>query len=112
MHPRSIETTPSNSFPLGYRGAETISASDTNSLVVSSILIILGAAALIYVRIPKTIQHSFSLRLYSKVPCHRCQYFGHNPYVKCALHPNTVLTDQAVDCRDYHSGSTAEPFEK
>lgn len=112
MEARSIATPPSNSLPPGYRGAETISASDAASLVVASILIILATAALIYARIPKTIQHSFSLKLCSKVPCHRCQYFSHNPYLKCALHPGSVLTEQAVDCHDYHSGSMAEPFEK
>jgi len=112
MEARSIATPPSNSLPPGYRGAETISASDTASLVVASILIILATAALIYARIPKTIQHSFSLKLCSKVPCHRCQYFSHNPYLKCALHPESVLTEQAVDCQDYRPNRVVKWVEK
>jgi hypothetical protein len=36
-----------------------------------------------------------------RISCSHCHYFGQNPYLKCALHPTTVLTEQAVDCRDY-----------
>ncbi len=36
-----------------------------------------------------------------RLVCYHCRYFGQNPYLKCALHPTTVLTEQATDCRDY-----------
>jgi len=33
--------------------------------------------------------------------CHRCRFFNNNAYLKCAVHPCTVLTSQAKDCSDY-----------
>ena len=36
------------------------------------------------------------------IKCDRCQYLDCNPHLKCAVHPSTVLTHQAVDCKDYH----------
>ena len=35
------------------------------------------------------------------VPCRNCHFFSLNPYIKCAVHPSTVLTKQAIDCLDY-----------
>ncbi|MCY7337011.1 MAG: hypothetical protein LH613_12495 [Chamaesiphon sp.] len=120
MESRSIATASSNSLPPSYRGMETLSTVDTASLMLMSLVILSSLAkprlwriaAAIYACIPKVMQPSFRPKLNDKVPCDRCQYFSHNPYIKCALHPDTVLTDRAVDCRDYHSGSLAEPFEE
>jgi hypothetical protein len=36
-----------------------------------------------------------------RISCSHCHYFGQNPYLKCAIHPTAVLTEQAIDCRDY-----------
>jgi hypothetical protein len=44
------------------------------------------------------IQHSQQLR------CRNCHFFSNNPYLKCALHPSIVLTEQALDCSDYRVG--------
>ena len=55
----------------------------------------------IYAYISKQRQHKFRIGQHQKVACHRCRYFSNNPYVQCALHPNTVMTDGAIDCKDY-----------
>lgn len=34
--------------------------------------------------------------------CRNCRFFSLNPYIKCAVHPSTVLTKQAIDCPDYY----------
>jgi len=112
MEARTIATPPSNSLPPGYQGATTASEPNVGFLVMGSFMISWAIAACIYAHLPKAVQRPFSLKSRAKVPCHHCQYFSHNPYLKCALHPESVLTEQAVDCRDYHSGSMAEPFEK
>ena len=112
-------TPPINSSALSVRIAspaangeiDTFPLLDSNSLILGGLVIIGSIVAAIYARIPMTIQRSSSLKSYSNVQCFKCQYFSQNPYVKCALHPDTVLTEQAVDCRDYHSGSMTEPFE-
>ena len=112
MHARSIATTPSNSLPPSDRGMETLSTVDTVSLILVSLVILSSITAAIYTCLPKLMQPLFHPKLNDKVPCDRCQYFSHNPYIKCALHPDTVLTEQAVDCRDYYSGTMTEPFEE
>jgi tetrahydromethanopterin S-methyltransferase subunit F len=40
------------------------------------------------------------LKYSSQVPCRNCRYFSNNPYVRCAVHPSTVLTAKAIDCPD------------
>jgi hypothetical protein len=42
---------------------------------------------------------------HSQVSCENCRFFNNNPYIKCAIHPSTVLTAQAKDCNDYSPGS-------
>ena len=36
-----------------------------------------------------------------QVPCRNCRFFNNNHYLKCAVHPSTVLTKQALNCSDY-----------
>ncbi len=54
----------------------------------------------------KNRRYLFNFKSYKKVACHQCntcQYFGSNPYLKCSIHPITVLTEDAIDCIDYES---------
>lgn len=37
-----------------------------------------------------------------KLPCQKCRFFSNNNYLKCTVHPSTVLTKEAINCRDYH----------
>jgi hypothetical protein len=46
-------------------------------------------------------QQSSSVQPAHQMPCQRCQYFGPNPYLKCAIHPVTVMTEASADCSDY-----------
>jgi hypothetical protein len=34
-------------------------------------------------------------------PCYNCRFFSENFYLKCAVHPCTVLTAEASECSDY-----------
>lgn len=38
-----------------------------------------------------------------KIPCSRCRFFKNNSYLKCAIHPCTVFTSEAINCPDYES---------
>lgn len=119
MEAQSIATQPSNSLPLSQRGIE-IPALNAALLTVLSLVIFSAIlfqrgyanAAAIYACIPKSRRHSFSFKPRHQVLCHRCRYFSGNPYVKCALHPVTVLTEQAVDCADYYPNSEAKRVEE
>jgi hypothetical protein len=43
----------------------------------------------------------FTIKRFQKVPCRNCQYFTNNPYLKCAVNPGAVLTEEALKCSDY-----------
>ncbi|AFZ21513.1 hypothetical protein Mic7113_5909 [Allocoleopsis franciscana PCC 7113] len=47
---------------------------------------------------PKVKRYSFK-----RVSCKGCRFFTNNPYLKCTVHPSTVLTKQSLNCPDYQS---------
>jgi hypothetical protein len=52
-------------------------------------------------------QHSSHIPPSYKSACQRCRYFDPGPYLKCAIHPTTVMTEASANCTDYwSSGST------
>ncbi len=44
-----------------------------------------------------------TLQYFSQIPCRTCRFFTNNQYLKCAVHPSTVLKQQAINCPDYWS---------
>ena len=104
-------TPPSNSSSPIDRGIGNFPMLDATSLILGGLVIIVSIVAAIYARIPKTIQRLSNLKVHPQIQCYDCHYFSPNPYLKCSLHPDTVMTERAVDCRDYHSGITTKPFE-
>ncbi len=36
-----------------------------------------------------------------QVPCTKCRFFSRDYRLKCAIHPHTANTEQAIDCPDY-----------
>ena len=36
-----------------------------------------------------------------QIPCSNCQFFTGDYQLKCALHPNTALSEEAIDCSDF-----------
>ncbi len=50
----------------------------------------------------KSLHQSHKDNSLHQLPCHNCRYFSNNNYFKCAVHPSTVLTEEAMNCRDYH----------
>jgi len=43
----------------------------------------------------------FTIKRFQRVPCRNCQYFSNNPYLKCAVNPDAVLTEEALKCSEY-----------
>ncbi|MCU0527364.1 MAG: hypothetical protein MUF72_21365 [Elainella sp. Prado103] len=37
----------------------------------------------------------------ANIPCSSCRFFARNLYIKCAVRPSEVLTQQAIHCADY-----------
>ncbi len=108
MISKSIAIQPSNSLPPSKRSVEM----DTAFQIVVILVIISTIGTLICAGIPKVRQHSFSFNPSPKVPCRRCRYFSDNHFLKCTRHPATVLTGQAVDCRDYCPHSVEKRMEE
>ncbi len=78
---------------------------------IVSMGIFLTIGVLIYARSPKRKQNSSKVTLPLTITCSRCRYFNDNHYLKCALHPVTVMTDRAVDCKDYCQKAKAKWIE-
>lgn len=111
MAAKSITTQPSHSFPLNQQGIKNLPDSDTAFVIISFVIFwIIGI--FIYACVPKGRQHFSSFKPSLKVPCYRCRYFSNNFYLKCALHPETAMTKQSVDCRDYCPNSKAKSVEE
>jgi hypothetical protein len=114
MAAKSIITQPSTSFPQNQQGIKVFTDSDT-AFVIISFAMFWTIGIFICACIPKGRQHFSSFKPPPKPPpktlCHRCQYFSDNHYLKCALHPGTALTEQAVDCRDYCPNSKEKKVE-
>ncbi|WP_260446885.1 hypothetical protein [Nostoc sp. 2RC] len=36
-----------------------------------------------------------------KVPCKNCRFYSNNNYIKCAVKPCIVLTEEAMNCPEY-----------
>jgi hypothetical protein len=81
---------------------DSILSYDIAWLVLMVVVAISAVVAQVYAFIPKVRkrQSSNHKQRYEET-CQRCQYFHHNLYLKCAIHPDTVLTEDSIDCKDY-----------
>lgn len=100
MEPKLIAIQPSNSILPSQKAIEPRPA-DIAFFIILNLALLSAIAIPIYVFMVKRKRASFGLKPSPKVICHRCQYFSDNRYLKCALHPVTVLTEETVDCVDH-----------
>ena len=111
MAAKSIITQLSTLSPPNQQGIKNLPDSDT-AFVIISFVIFWTIGIFIYACVPNGRQHFSSFKPPPKTPCYRCRYFSDNHYLKCALHPETALTEQAVDCRDYCQNSKEKKVEE
>lgn len=85
-----------------------------DALLPLSFLVFFVAAGLVFSRLPKVLRERWfnSNRCTSQIPCRNCRYFTSNPYLKCAVHPDTAATDAAIDCADYQPKPEPEPSQR
>ncbi len=102
MEPKLIAIQPSNSILSSQKAIEPRLA-DIAFFIILNLVLLSAIAVPIYIFIVKRKWASFGFKPSPKVICHRCQYFSDNRYLKCALHPVTVLTEETVDCADNRS---------
>ena len=66
-------------------------------LAIVSIIVFLK-----HLQVRKVVRGQFYLsQPFHKIPCTNCQYFNNNLYMKCAVQPSIVLSENAKDCTDY-----------
>jgi hypothetical protein len=41
------------------------------------------------------------VRRMHSIPCTQCRYFTGDTLLKCAVHPTTALTEEAIDCPEF-----------
>ncbi|MEH1870396.1 hypothetical protein [Nostoc sp.] len=50
-----------------------------------------------------------------KLPCKNCSFYSNNHYLKCAVNPSIVLTEEAMNCSEYSpskkDSSSKNPFD-
>ncbi len=102
MEPKLIAIQPSNSILPSQKAIEPRPA-DIAFFIILNLALLLAIAIPIYVFMVKRKLASVGFKPSPKVICHHCQYFSDNRYLKCALHPVTVLTEETVDCADHRS---------
>jgi hypothetical protein len=66
---------------------------------LSAISLTIGKLSWVYRQ--KIRQQSFPVQPANTMPCQGCQYFCANPYLKCTVHPTTVMTEASSNCSDY-----------
>jgi hypothetical protein len=83
-------------------GIEFIPSQDLVWLMLMSLVMLSAVVAQVYAYVPKLRRRqSAGSKSRHEDTCHRCQYFHNNLYLKCAIHPGTVLTEASIDCKDY-----------
>ncbi|XHR81112.1 MAG: hypothetical protein ACFKPT_23150 [Gloeotrichia echinulata GP01] len=43
----------------------------------------------------------FTIKKLHKVPCKNCKYYSSNHYLKCAVEPSLVMSEEAKNCSEY-----------
>jgi hypothetical protein len=107
MEEKLIVLQSANSAHYSHRNSEYISGLYLVLLMVIGISILKVIAILVCVNRSKRQQNLFKPKL-SLAICDRCEYFNNNHFLKCALHPVTVLTKESASCRDYQQNIRAK----
>jgi hypothetical protein len=83
------------------RDLKSVNVFDLMSLLMVCSTIVLVTATCNY--LSKVIRPPIKPSETDRLPCRNCQYFNSNYHLKCAVHPTDVLTERAIECRDYET---------
>ena len=100
METKLIEIQPSSSIPSSQKAIE-LRPADITFFIILNLALMTAIAIPIYAFITKRKRASFGFKPPLKSICHCCQYFSDNRYLKCALHPVTVMTEETINCADH-----------
>lgn len=52
----------------------------------------------------------FTINHLQQVPCKNCRFFSNNHYLKCAVKPDVVMTEEAINCSEYSPKRDKSPL--
>lgn len=81
-------------------------------LTIAILLTIFSRVERLAAHIPKLKPNKNRVDRLPQVKCEGCQYFNNSLYLKCAIHPTTVMTSGAIDCHDYESNKKISAVKK
>lgn len=95
----------------------------TNNLNVPDIVVSLAPVGLLFSwiiffialqKIRRSLDNKivFKINTIHKVPCKNCQFYSNNNYLKCAVQPSIVLTEEAKNCSEYSPPNSELPPKK
>lgn len=93
----------------GKLSGEKLDAATTpdGTMLLVPIYFLAITGALVFLKLSKSykgvLNRISTLNPLHQVPCKNCRFFTDNQYLKCAVHPSTVLKQQAINCPDYWS---------
>ena len=112
MNPNTKEVVTLQEAKLAEVKPNEINSATEGILVTEGILLVPFVALLCWLILSirtlkalKSVQNKTAIPLDYKnsCPCKKCHFFLNNHYLKCAIHPSIVLTEQASNCPDYCS---------
>lgn len=128
MHPNEIrqKTVVANSnFEPGIRSEVKIEPAQMHEITIRDLAISLSPVGfiigwigffIILQKIRAFLDEKMVLSINSvhKLPCKNCRFYSNNHYLKCAVNPSIVLTEEAMSCSEYSSSkknfSSKNPF--
>lgn len=87
-----------------YKSQEGLNISDlTIALSPLGFVILWAFFLLILQKIRSNLDNkiAFNINGVHSVPCKNCKFFANNHYLKCAVKPDIVMTEEAINCPEY-----------
>jgi len=100
MEPKIVETQSHGLEPIDQKPDNTPLA-DESLFWLSLCFPAIWAVAVLMFQLSKINWQNRNFQNSKKIPCHTCQYFSSNSYLKCAVNPTLVLSEHALNCADY-----------
>lgn len=84
-----------------HQNNHNIAATPAPELLLSPIIFLAMIGGIFFYKL-KLLKQASSLKTIPETRCQNCRFFSNNHYLKCTVHPYTVLTEEAINCPDYN----------
>lgn len=94
----------SKSAPLTQLPTRTVTDFKGGFLFVSVVFVVIASvlSCVKGFKFPKGLSNKLNtIKRSHRIPCSTCRFYNNDPFLKCAVHPSKVLSEEACDCPDY-----------